>query len=163
VTTTPQSTPDGEGTLWARMSDMCAGPSLSLQVAPDPLGPVNKILTLMHNDGRGGSTRLATLLHPIHPGQEVQLTEENTPVMKIFAHDWSPIRRWGGHFWVVTVDDKRILEVPYAAALPDIPPAPRVPLKRRLRSWVTKRARSAADGVAGRLGYHRDGECGGDW
>jgi hypothetical protein len=141
---------------------MYGGPSISLRIAPDPLGPVNKILSVVRND-RTGSTRVGkSVLYPIRAGSVVNLVHDNDHAADSTLYDghWTPLHRWGGiDVWAVTVDDKRILEVPHAATVPDVPARPAAPRWRRFRSWATKRARSTTDGLAGRLGYHRDHEC----
>lgn len=141
----------------------------AVRIEPDPLGPVNRIVKLMH-----GRHRVGLALYPIRAGSEVRLVrdEGGYSIEELFAArdaQWRteygkrvatvhvPFRVPG---WRVEVDGRTVLTVPDEHT-PYV--VPRVPLRRRLRSWATKRARSAADGAAGRLGYHREGECGGDW
>jgi hypothetical protein len=141
--------------------DMQMRDSMSAMIEPDPLGDVNRIVTLVRNTG-SRQHRIKSVLCRVPKGAEVELVYENTPTTTILDSDWAPIHRWAGrHVWAVKVDGKRVIEVPDSETHPPTLPRPTVPLSRRLRSWATKLARSAADGLAGRLGYHRAGECGG--
>lgn len=172
-------TPDGEVILDydppkpARESTFSAfqairgGPSVSLGIAPDPLGPVNRILSLVRND-RGGSTRLGkSVLYPIRAGQAISLVrDEGGPRIRAWSATWDDLGEPFGLArvpgWRVEIDERTVLAVTDdEMRTPYVPP--RVPLRRRLRSWATRHARTAADRLAGRLGYHREDECGGDW
>lgn len=144
----------------------------SVRIENDPLGPVNKVVTLM----RGGR-RVKSVLCPVPKGATVRLVrdEGGYSLQELFALKelvWRTDRTGDGRRvatghvpyrmpgWRVEIDDRTVLTVadehtPYVA--------PPVPLWRRFRSWTTKRARSAADGLARRLGYVRESEAGGDW
>lgn len=134
----------------------------SVRLAPDPLGPVNRIVTLM----RGGR-HVKSVLYPVNVGTTVRLVrDEGTARIRLWSATWEdlgepfgPARAPG---WRVDVDDRTVLTVTDAELhTPYV--APPVPRWRRFRHWTARTARSAADGLAGRLGYHREGECGGDW
>ena len=145
-----------------------------VRVEPDPLGPVNKIVSL-----RRGGRRVKSVLCPVPVGAKVQLVRDDGgyTVDELFALKsdiWArrpygpdtftaavPPRREPG--WRVEVDDKTVLAVTDAELRPPIPPKPRVPLRQRIRRAVRARARAWADQIAGQLGYHRADECGGDW
>lgn len=145
-----------------------AGPAVTVRIDPDPLGPVNKIVTLMDGERRIGST----LAH-IPVGATVRLLrdEGGWTMQEAFAlRD----RLWDARLlgvtpfeievqppgWRVEVNDRCVLQV--LDTRPPLPPPPKIPWHRRVRRAVTRRARAAADAVATRLGYHRDGQCEGD-
>lgn len=133
----------------------------AVRIGPDPLGPVNSIVTLM-----GGRRRVKSVLYPIREGSVVRLVrDEGSPRIRLWSATWEDLGEPFGAprvpGWRVEVDERTVLTVADAELhTPYV--APRVPLSRRLRSWATKHARSAADGAAGRLGYVREGE-GGEW
>lgn len=137
-----------------------------VRIAPDPLGSVNKIVRLMR-----GERQIKATLARVPAGASVRLVrdEGGYRIEEVFAlreYDWRsgevvelPERRPPG--WRVEVDGETVLAVTDAELQPPRPQMPRTPLWRRFRHWTARRARSAADGLAGRLGYHRNDECGG--
>lgn len=139
-----------------------------LRVWNDPLGPVNKIVALVREDG----TLVVSKLHPVPVGAEVRLGYEG-PQYNL-GPGWQAIvggklPEWRRHYrpyalWTVTVDGRRILEVPEHETWPPTPPPPPIPLWQRMRRAWTEQWRADVDRVMGRLGWHRDGACGGeDW
>lgn len=140
------------GMLWARMTDSPSGPGVGVIVRTDPLGPVNKILTIVRHNGDGTATGLKSRLYPIRAGQAVQLVHD--------VGAWDLIG--GGPAWRVEVDEQTVLTLTDAELwTPSV--APPVPLWRRFRHWTARTARSITDGLTGRHRHLHEGECGGDW
>lgn len=142
------------------------GPTPRLTVENDPLGPVNKIVTLWV-----GERRIRTVLTPVHTGSTVRLSyDAGTPLIRYWGPTWEELNGIPGiehepyrpASWCVEVDGKRVIKVPVAECQPPRPPAPRVPLRTRAGRVIRKRWRATTDAIATRLGYHREGECGGD-
>lgn len=151
-----------------------AGPRMAALIEPDPLGPVNRIVRLM-----SGERCIKSALAHIPNGATVRLLrdEVSISIREVFAHRE---RLWGAREaggkpieivaiqppgWRVEVDDRTVLQVLDSELRPPPPPPPKIPWRRRTRCKIDRRARAAADAVAKRLGYHRDGECegGDDW
>jgi hypothetical protein len=134
----------------------------SVRVEPDPLGPVNKIVTLM----RGGQ-RVCSVLCPVPVGASVRvIREEGTPRVRLWSFDWDELDDVMPYWppgWRVEVDGRTVLTVTDAEMHTPASPPPPVPLWRRMRQALREQLRTDADWIAKRLGYHRDGECGGDW
>lgn len=139
----------------------------SVRVEPDPLGPVNKIVTLMR-----GQYRVKSVLAPVPAEAVVKAGYDGGTGWSMFGGlGWRALSGLGEDpepepyrppLWFVEVDDRRVLEVPEHETWPPTPPSPPVPLWRRFRHWTTRHARTAADGLAGRLGYHTNDNCG-EW
>lgn len=139
-----------------------------VRVAPDPLGPVNKIVTLL----RGGQP-VTSVLYPVNEGDSVRLVrDKNSWTMdEVFAlrnRMWNardkgeepglpPVREPG---WRVEINGVTVLSVTDAGLRPTPTPAPRTSLWRRMRQALLSQARADADTIAGRLGYHRDDDYG---
>lgn len=138
-------------------------------VKPDPLGPINKIVTLVHND-----EPVKSVLHPVNEGDTVQLIRDegglnynhvslmhglhwhNNEYGQNVAEAHVPFRKPG---WRVEINGGTVLTVTDAELQPTPPPTPRTPLWRRMRRTLLEQLRSDADAIAGRLGYHRDDNC----
>lgn len=143
-----------------------------VRVESDPLGPVNSIVRLMR-----GNRPVKSVLTRVQAGATVRLVRDSgqLTIREVFDFQeriWAA-REVGGNpieiesiqppGWRVEVDGKTVLAVTDIEMQPPTPPAPRVPLWRRFRYWTATRARSAADGLAGRLGYVGADEAGGGW
>lgn len=149
-----------------------AGPRISALIEPDPLGPINKLVTLMV-----GERRIRTTLCHVPPGAQVRVVRDEGAwtLGNLFAFR---DRLWDSRGsaepepaidiqppgWRIEINGRTVLTVTDAKMAPPRPPAPRVPLWRRMRRAMREQLRADADWIAGRLGYHRDDECsGGDW
>jgi len=144
-----------------------AGPRIGAIIEPDPLGPVNKIVTLMC-----GQRRIKSVLTPVPKGAVVRLVRDEgmwtlRNVVALRERLWDSrgsgepppaidIRPPG---WRVEVDGKTVLAVTDVEMAPPRPPAPRVPLWRRMRKALREQVRADADRIAHKLGYHRDDDC----
>lgn len=163
MTTIPYQPPEREyaDTLLA-FRDFNLASTWSVRIDPDPLGPVNQIVRLM----RGGKQVRAAAAH-IPEGAMVRLIRDEGNLHSAFGGaGWralsgsadpepEPPRLPG---WRVTVDDRTVLAVTDAEIAPKPSQPPPVPLWTRLRRRASTRARSFADGLAGRLGYRRADE-----
>lgn len=134
----------------------------SVRVEADPLGPVNKLVTLMK-----GQRRIKSTLCPVPVGARVRCRQDwmddpshpyEGPLGKGFQ-----FTRWPA--WIVEVNGERVLEVRERDTHPLTPPKPAVPLWKRMRDVLREQARADVDWVAARLGYHREDHCDnyGDW
>lgn len=135
----------------------------AVRVEPDPLGPVNKIVTLM----RGGQ-RVRSVLCPVPVGADVRCGyDAGSPRVRLWSASFEDLGDVGEPYrpptWYVEVDGRRVIDVPEHETYPPRPPAPRVPLWQRMRRALREQVRTDADWIAKRLGYHRECECGGDW
>lgn len=161
--------PEFESALTA--FQVIAGPRMAVRIDADPLGPVNRIVRLM-----AGERCIKSALAHIPAGATVRLLrdEGSISIREVFAHRerlWD-VREVGGTpieitaiqppGWRVEVDARTVLQVLDSELRPPPPPLPKIPWRRRTRRKIDRRARAAADAVAKRLGYHRDGECEGD-
>ncbi|HEY2066336.1 MAG TPA: hypothetical protein VGG84_10295 [Gemmatimonadaceae bacterium] len=134
--------------------------ALQATIEADPLGDVNRIVRLWRQNRDGTQTQLAAALHPCACRPRLKIGKGNAANWQP-GHD-DPHFGWIGMFdavWYVEVDGVRVLELPYHDVYEPLPPAPRPPLRRRVRAAVKRRARGLADAIAGRLGYTRTGEC----
>lgn len=134
-----------------------------VQIDPDPLGPVNKIVTLMR-----GRHRVKSVLCPVGVGATVRCGyDPGSPRVRLWSASFDYLGDVGEPYreptWYVEVDGRRAIEVPERETYPPITPTPPVPLWRRMRTVLREQVRTDADSIAKRLGYHRDGACGGDW
>lgn len=139
-----------------------------VRVAPDPLGPVNKIITLM----RGGK-RVRSVLWPVPVGATVTLkrdggawTLSNLQAMRNAMWDSQgssepppriDVRPPG---WCVEVDGHRVLEVPDSEIRPPAPLRRPIPWRTRAQWRLRKRFYAAVDRVVVPLGYHHEDDCG---
>lgn len=138
--------------------DMQHASYIAAHVENDPLGPVNKIVTLI-----AGQRRIKSVLTPVPAGASVRLTNTIVPV--------GPVRvQWPGNIysskwqraaygWCVEINDRVVLTATDAECQPPMPPAPRIPLRRRMISAIRTQLRTAMDAIAKRFGYHRDSDC----
>ena len=136
-------------------------PHFGVLIEPDPLGPVNKIVTLMRDNHR-----VRSVLRPVPAGADVRVGHDSTPSIGFWTSTFEPIPELstpGRDEWFIEVDGRRVLTVPAADTVPPPRPVPRVPWRRRLRhaTWgaLAEQLRADSDRVAGWLGYHRDEEC----
>jgi hypothetical protein len=147
--------------------DLQMAATWSVRVSSDPLGPVNRIVSLMN-----GNQRVKSVLYPVGVGDTVRLIRDKGGyrmddlfAMKPASHgplgdiDPDPLPSWREPGWRVEVNGRTVLAVTDAELAPPRPPVPRIPLWRRMRQAWVEQARADADAVAGRLGYHRAGEC----
>jgi hypothetical protein len=150
-----------------------ASPHIGVLIEPDPLGPVNKILTLVCGD-----RRIKSALHPVGVGTVCRVERETggyslTEVFALRERRWGdpesdiglPPRRAPG--WHITIDGRTVLYATEAEVHPPSP-LPRVPWRTRAhkatRTAVRTRVRALGDQVAGSLGYHHEDDCDrGDW
>lgn len=136
-----------------------------VRVSADPLGPVNRIVSLM----RGGQ-RIKSVLCPVPAGTSVRLVRDEGAwnIQELFAlrdANWRTgeaptidIRPPG---WRIEVDGKTVLTVTDAEMRPPRPLAPTIPLWTRMRRVFREQVRADFDWAAGKLGFHRADECGG--
>lgn len=142
------------------------GPRVAALIEPDPLGPVNKIVTLMV-----GQRRIKSALCPVQAGARVTVGKDpgsfypwlsgpgwraacGTPPLEDPPAPKPPS-------WYIEVNGRRVLDVPEHETWQPITP-PKIPWRTRIRDATNRRTRAVADAIAARLGYHRDGECDGD-
>lgn len=139
----------------------------AVRVEPDPLGPVNKIVSLM----RGGQ-RVKSVLCRVPAGAAVRLvrdeyvwTVRNIEALRHRLWDTrgsgEPAPRIDIHppGWRIEIDGRTVLTVTDAEMRPPRRPEPRIPLWRRMRTALTAQARADIDNIAARLGYHRAEHC----
>ena len=139
---------------------------VQLRIGPDPLGPVNKIVTLV-----AGERRIKSALAHIPEGAAVRLVRDEAylTIREMFSRmdqvwqargQGTPVEIKAIHppGWRVEVDGRTVLTVLDADLQPPIPPTP-IPWRRRARQVLTRRCWSAADALARRLGYTRTGHC----
>jgi hypothetical protein len=156
--------------LWAR--DPWINPSVSVHIAPDRLGPLNSHISLHRNIGATSTRMGRAVLYPVRQGSTVEIGQDGD---SSYGPGWRALAGLGlepyrADVWFVTVDGKRILEVPYSAALPDVAPRPPVPwwqrARRRVRTarrdWLGKH-RPRLDRIARPLGYVHGDEIEDRW
>lgn len=137
---------------------------MAVTIEPDPLGTVNKIIRIVRHNSDGTTTPIKAALAPVSAGTMVRfgrgiLEGRNEPRRGIWEFP-----QWlvaGVPCWFAEVDGRRVLQVPDHETWPAFP-TPKSPWHRRARHTLSCRLRTAADAAAGRLGYHRDGQCEGD-
>lgn len=136
-------------------------------VEPDPLGDVNKIVTLMR-----GNHRVKSVLARVPVGATVKLGhDQGAPRIRFWGPTWqelagadAPIQvePYRAPSWYVEIDDRRVIDVPEHETYPPTRPTPPpVPLKLRARRAIRKRWRATTDTIARRFGYHHEDDCGG--
>ena len=139
------------------------------RVEPDPLGPVNKIVTLMR-----GQRRVKSVLTRVPAGANVRVVrdEGGWTMQEVFAlreRIWDsrgrgeqpelpPVHEPG---WRIEIDGRTVLAVTDAELAPPCAPPPPPPLWRRMRTALREQLRADVDAVAKRLGFHRIEDCGG--
>lgn len=140
-----------------------------VRVENDPLGPVNKIVTLMR-----GQQRVKSVLWPVPDPSNVELMRDTgawsiDEVSKLTHIFWNSraagepppeinVRVPG---WRIEVDGTTVLTVTDAEMREPYTP-PTIPLWRRMVSALRDQFQSDADSVAKRFGYHRSDDCG-EW
>jgi hypothetical protein len=156
-----------ELTVWAR-HDPWTNPGVALKMSPDPLGGPNKVIRLVRHNDDGSITQMGkSVLYPVSVGTEVRMGEDGDSW--IGGIGWREMLNGGveavalkPRVWFVEVDEKRILEIPWHEALPELIPVPKMPWYREvrwsIRNWRAYRHR-IVDRAAHRLGYQRIGEC----
>lgn len=171
MTTIPYQPPQREfaDTLLSYRDYVMAG-NWSARIDPDPLGPVNRIVSIWCGDRRVK----AGLAH-VPVGAEVRLTraEGSWTMTEVFAlreriwdargrgeePEYPPVRARG---WYVEVDGREVLYVSDAECAPVVP-APVIPwrerTRRKVKQDIRKQARSVGDRIAHRFGYHHEDEC----
>jgi hypothetical protein len=159
------------------------GPQVSVRITPDPLGPVNKILTLMV-DGRP----IRSVLHPVGVGTVVRVEHESGGygLGELFALQ---SRSWGGRGWrslngepeppepelpprrqpgwYIEVDGRVVLYATEAEVRRPVTVMigrgswrSRVTGARRAaRLAIRRRTRALADRIAKPFGYHHEDDC----
>lgn len=137
----------------------------SVRIEPDPLGDVNRIVTLMCGD-----RRVKSVLCPASEALTARVGyDPGTPLIRCWSPGWRELAGLPGidpepyrpPSWYVEVDGERIIDVPESQTWPPRTPPPRTPLGRRARQAVLRQMRAGADRITGWLGYHRADECGG--
>lgn len=140
----------------------------AVRVEPDPLGPINHIVTLMR-----GQQRIKSVLCRVPVGAAVRLVRDDgacwtaRDIQALQHQHWDTrghgepapridIRPPG---WRIEIDGRTVLAVTDAEMQPPAQPEPRIPLWRRMRTTLTTQAHSDLDTIAKRLGYHRDEDC----
>ena len=132
---------------------------MAVTIEPDPLGPVNSILSLVRQESDGTRTKIRSALAPVRAGTTVQLGfGPMESQLEDIAH--GPLTLSVPCYWIA-VNGRRVMQVPEHETWPAFP-TPKSPWHRRARHTLSCRLRTAADAAAGRLGYHRDGQCEGD-
>ncbi|MCG7596333.1 hypothetical protein [Mycobacterium sp. PSTR-4-N] len=140
-------------------------------IEPDPLGPVNRIVSLMRND-----ERIKSLLCHVPEGADVEVVrdEGGYRIDDLFALkdlQWRP----GGYGqnvatahvpfrsagWRIEINGRTVLAVADAEMRTPYTPPPPPPLWHRMRTALREQLRADVDAVAKRLGFHRIDECGG--
>lgn len=150
----------------------------SARIDPDPLGPVNRIVSIWH-----GKRRVKAGLAHVPVGANVELIHEPGGSYTIgdlhamAGRMWDrrgylstdgipdplPPRRAPG--WYVTVDGRTVLYASDAEIWPAPKPIPVGALKsaqdraQAAKRWLLAQPRAATDRLARRLGYHREDEC----
>ena len=148
---------------------MYAGPYMAARVEPDPLGPVNKIVSLLR-----GQRRVKSVLCPVPAGADARVVrdEGGWTMREVFAlreRIWDsrgrgeqpelpPVREPG---WRIEIDGRTVLAVTDAEMRTPYTPPPPPPLWHRMRTALREQLRADVDAVAKRLGFHRVDECGG--
>lgn len=164
MTDYPYEPPQREfGDTLLAFADFQMASAWSVRVSADPLGPVNKIVTLM----RGGR-RIKTVLCRVPVGATVRLVRDEGSGYRVWGPTWRQLNNadydlppYQEPGWRVEVNDRTVLAVTDAEMIPPRPPAPKVPLWTRMRRVLRDQVRADADWITGRLGYHRNDECGG--
>lgn len=136
-------------------------------VESDPLGPVNKIVSLMR-----GQRRVKSVLCPVPAGADVRVVRDERgwtidEVLALQNTRWLmddnigtlPDPREPG--WRIEINGRTVLSVTDAEMRTPYTPPPPPPLWHRMRTALREQLRADVDAVAKRLGFHRADECGG--
>ena len=140
----------------------------SARISPDPLGPVNKIVSLM----RGDRVMAKALTH-VPAGAKVALVRDSggygiDEVFALRSAFWdsrgagkpppeTPFPRPPG--WRIKINGRTVLAVTDRELAPPRPPAPKQPLRQRIIQDLREQWRHDCDTVAAKLGYHRAEKC----
>jgi hypothetical protein len=146
-------------------------PQVSARIEPDPLGPVNKIVSLMV-----GERRIKSVLWHVPVGAAIEVAHEDGMRGYFSAFSGPGWRALNGLSvepevetycppgWYIKINNHVAL---YATEREVNPPSiyvpPRVLLWRRMRQVLDSQVRADLDAIAKRLGYHREDDCEGDW
>lgn len=145
-----------------------SAPQMAALIEPDPLGPVNKIVSLI-----AGVRRVKSVLCRVPAEARVEVSYESGgwTIDEVFAlrqRIWDsrgtgekpelPPSRVPG--WYISIDDRVVLHATEAEVNPPSTwTPPRIPLWQRMRRALTEQLRTDADALAKRLGYHREDDC----
>lgn len=162
---------DNQYLTYSRMPDPYLGEGVGVRTTLDPVGKFNSVIQLYRREGRQSILFGKAAIYPIRVGAVVSLTRRNEPTIRLWGPTWQEItggrsddvRQPGCDDWIVTVDEKEVLRVPFVESLPPQPPTPTIPwgtrVQARIMHWRNGVRRSTVDVLATRLGYTRTGEC----
>lgn len=147
-------------------NDFVKAGAWSAHVENDPLGTVNKVVSLVCS-GRV----IKSVLWPVPAGMAVACGyDSGSPRIRSWTSSWEQVAApWDSEVrppsWYVTVGGTRVIDVPEHETRLPIQPKPAVPLWKRMRTVLKEQVRADADWIAARLGYHREDHCDnyGDW
>lgn len=130
-------------------------------IEPDPLGPVNRIVTLMRND-----KRVKSVLCHVPEGADVEVVrDEGTVRIHLWSALWENLGEPFGPYrppsWRIEINGRTVLSVTDAEMRTPYTPPPPPPLWHRMRTALREQLRADVDAVAKRLGFHRVEDCGG--
>lgn len=131
--------------------------TMRVRVEPDPLGPVNKIVSLWR-----GQHRVKAVLTRVPVGATVRCgLDYGSPRVRFFTSAWEQVGRYEGRLasWYVEIGGRRVIDVPEHELIPPRLPTPTPLLREQMRRALREQARAALDAVARRIGYHRDADC----
>ena len=129
-----------------------------MTVQPDPLGPVNKILTIWAHGQRAG-----TVLRPVREDAVCRLGyDSGTPRFTVWASDWAKLAEtpYRPPCWYIEVDGRRVLEVAESQIKSLAPLRRPIPWRTRAQWRLRKWFYAAVDRVVVPLGYHHEDDCG---
>lgn len=135
----------------------------SARVEPDPLGPVNKIVSLW----RGNRRVKAVLTHvPVDADVQVVRDDGGWTIDELFALKRgffnlgaTPAVEHRPPGWRIQINGVTVLAVTDTQLAPTPPPTPKPPLRQRMRHALRQQWRDDCDRIAKRLGYHRAENC----
>ncbi len=139
----------------------------SARVEPDPLGPVNKIVSLWR-----GERCVAKVLTHVPAGAKVELCRDDggytiPALFELKNRYWDArgtnkppeIHTPRPPGWRIQIDGRTVLAVTDTQLTPTPPPTPKPPLRQRMRHALRQQWRDDCDRIAERLGYHRAENC----